>query len=68
MKIGINTFLSTKSFSASDLELIEHVHSLGADGIEFARYAFDGFPTDAILGCAWLVSPLVARWIENIFA
>lgn len=37
MKFGINTFLWTKTFSAADLGLIEHIRSLGADGIEFAR-------------------------------
>jgi len=65
VKMGINTFLWTKSFSASDLGLIEHVHSLGADGIEFARYGFDGFPIDKIrdelqrlgMGCTLCTAP-----------
>ncbi len=48
MRFGINTFLWTKAFAKADLGLIEHVQQLGADGIEFARFGFDGFPVEAI--------------------
>jgi len=65
MRFGINTFLWTKTFSASDLGLIEHVRSLGAEGIEFARYGFNGFPVEAIraeldrlgMGCTLCTAP-----------
>ena len=65
MRFGVNTFLWTKTFSAADLGLIEHVQSLGADGIEFARYGFDGFPVEAIrteldrlgMGCTLCTAP-----------
>ena len=65
MRFGVNTFLCTKTFSAADLGLTEHVQSPGADGIEFARYGFDGFPAEAIrteldrlgMGCTLCTAP-----------
>ena len=65
MKLGVNTYLWTNAFALGDLGLIEHVKSLGADGIEFARSGFDGFPADAVraeldrlgMGCTLCTSP-----------
>jgi D-psicose/D-tagatose/L-ribulose 3-epimerase len=65
MKMGVNTYMWTNRFSAGDLGLIEHIHGLGADGIEFARSGFDGLPTDDIraelhrlgMGCTLCTSP-----------
>ena len=48
MRFGINTSLWTTTFITADLGLIEHVHDLGADAIEFARHGLDGFPVEAI--------------------
>ena len=65
MRFGINTFLWTNAFAAADLGLIEHVQGLGADGIEFARFGFDGFPAEAVrrelnrlgMGCTLCTAP-----------
>ncbi len=69
MKLGVNTYLWTNAFAMGDLGLIQHVKSLGADGIEIARSGFDGFPADAVraeldrlgMGCTLCTSPPVAE-------
>ncbi len=65
MRMGVNTYLWTNAFALGDLGLIEHVKNLGADGIEFARSGFDGFPAEAVraelkrlgMGCTLCTSP-----------
>ena len=65
MRMGVNTYLWTNRFAAADLGLIEHLKGLGADGIEFARSGFDGFPADDIraelerldMGCTLCTAP-----------
>lgn len=44
MKFGVNTLLWTASFSAEDVSLLDQVRQWGFDGIEIARFSFDGFP------------------------
>ena len=44
MKFGVNTLLWTASFGQEDLPLLEKVKQWGFDGIEIARFSFDGFP------------------------
>ena len=65
MRMGVNTGMWTSKFGAGDLGLIEHARSLGAEGIEFARAGFDGFPVEAVraevqrvgMGCTLCTSP-----------
>ncbi len=65
MRMGVNTYLWTNAFALGDVGLIEHVKNLGADGIEFARSGFDGFPAEAAraelkrlgMGCTLCTSP-----------
>ncbi len=65
MRMGVNTYLWTNAFALGDIGLIEHVKNLGADGIEFARSGFDGFPAEAAraelerlgMGCTLCTSP-----------
>jgi len=44
MKFGVNTLLWTASFGQEDLPLLEKVKRWGFDGIEIARFSFEGFP------------------------
>jgi len=44
MKFGINTLLWTASFDLNDAPLLGQVRQWGFDGIEIARFSFDGFP------------------------
>lgn len=44
MKFGINTLLWTASFDSNHLPLLGQVRQWGFDGIEIARFSFDGFP------------------------
>ena len=44
MKIGINTLLWTAGFSPEHFPLLAKVKRWGFDGIEIARFDFDGFP------------------------
>ena len=65
MRMGVNTGMWTSNFGAGDIGLIEHARSLGAEGIEFARSGFDGFPVEAVraevqrvgMGCTLCTSP-----------
>jgi D-psicose/D-tagatose/L-ribulose 3-epimerase len=44
MKIGINTLLWTAGFGPEDFPLFAKVKRWGFDGIEIARFDFEGFP------------------------
>jgi D-psicose/D-tagatose/L-ribulose 3-epimerase len=44
MKLGLNTLLFTAGFDREHLPLLKKVKQWGFDGIEIARFAFDGFP------------------------
>ena len=44
MKFGANSLMWTAGFDASHLDLLPKVKQMGFDGIEIARFAFDGFP------------------------
>lgn len=44
MKFGVNTLLWTSAFGPEDAPLLERVREWGFDGIEIARFSFDGFP------------------------
>ena len=65
MRMGVNTCLWTDAFASGDIGLIEHARRLGADGVEFARSGFDGFPAEAVraelkrlgMGCTLCTSP-----------
>jgi D-psicose/D-tagatose/L-ribulose 3-epimerase len=48
MKLGLNTLLFTAGFDESHLPLLDKVRKWGFDGIEIARFAFDGFPARSI--------------------
>ncbi|MBA3975406.1 MAG: sugar phosphate isomerase/epimerase [Candidatus Solibacter sp.] len=48
MKLGLNTLLFTAGFDESHLPLLDKVKQWGFDGIEIARFSFDGFPARAI--------------------
>lgn len=48
MKLGLNTLLFTAGFDREHLPLLSQVKSWGFDGIEIARFAFDGFPAGEI--------------------
>ncbi len=48
MKLGLNTLLFTAGFEESHLPLLDKVKQWGFDGIEIARFSFDGFPARAI--------------------
>lgn len=47
-RIGINTLLWTAAFSEEHLPLLPKFKSWGFDGVEIARFAFDGFPAARI--------------------
>lgn len=65
MRFGVNTGLWTGRFAKGDLGLIQHARDLGAEGIEFARSGFEGFPAEAAraeverlgMGCTLCTSP-----------
>jgi D-psicose/D-tagatose/L-ribulose 3-epimerase len=44
MKFGINTLLWTSAFSLDDIPLLEQFRQWGFDGVEIARFDFQGFP------------------------
>jgi D-psicose/D-tagatose/L-ribulose 3-epimerase len=48
MKLGLNTLLFTAGFDESHLPLLDRVKQWGFDGIEIARFSFDGFPARSI--------------------
>jgi D-psicose/D-tagatose/L-ribulose 3-epimerase len=48
MKFGINTLLWTAAFDASHLPLLPKFKAMGFDGVEIARFGFDGFPAAQI--------------------
>ena len=48
MKIGLNTLLFTAGFGREHLPLLGQVKRWGFDGIEIARFAFEGFPAREI--------------------
>ncbi len=48
MKFGVNVLIWTASFDASHLPLLGKVKGMGFDGIEIARFDFDGFPARQI--------------------
>jgi D-psicose/D-tagatose/L-ribulose 3-epimerase len=47
-KFGINTLLWTAGFDEAHLPLLSKFKSWGFDGVEIARFAFDGFPAAKI--------------------
>lgn len=48
MKFGINTLLWTAGFDLSHLSLLPQIKAWGFDGVEVARFAFEGFPARLI--------------------
>jgi sugar phosphate isomerase/epimerase len=48
MKLGLNTLLFTAGFDESHLPLLDKVKQWGFDGIEIARFSFDGYPARSI--------------------
>ncbi len=48
MKYGINTLLWTAAFDLSHLPLLPKLKEQGFDGVEIARFNFDGFPAAEI--------------------
>lgn len=48
MKFGINTLLWTAGFDESHLGLLPAIKQHGFDGVEIARFSFDGFPAKRI--------------------
>ena len=48
MKFGVNTLLWTAGFDQSNLRLLPPIKTAGFDGVEIARFSFDGFPAGAI--------------------
>ena len=48
MKFGVNTLLWTAGFDQSNLSLLPPIKAAGFDGVEIARFSFDGFPAAAI--------------------
>ena len=48
MKYGINTLLWTAAFDTSHLDLLPKFKEQGFDGVEIARFNFDGFPAAEI--------------------
>jgi D-psicose/D-tagatose/L-ribulose 3-epimerase len=48
MKYGVHTFLWTRTFDESNLNLLPQLKENGFDGIEIARYHFDNFSTARI--------------------
>ncbi len=48
MKFGVNTLIWTAGFDAVHLPLLPKVKKMGFDGVEIARFSFDGFPASRI--------------------
>ncbi len=48
MKYAVNTLLWTAAFDKSHLDLLPRIREGGFDGVEVARFAFDGFPAVAV--------------------
>lgn len=48
MKYGVNTLLWTASFDESHFDLLPRLKEGGFDGVEIARFSFDGFPAAKI--------------------
>jgi len=48
MRFGVNTLLWTAAFDETHLPLLAKVKRMGFDGVEIARFAFDGFPAARI--------------------
>ncbi len=48
MKFGINTLLWTAGFDLDHLSLLPRIKQWGFDGVEIARFSFDGFPARLI--------------------
>lgn len=48
MKFGVNTLLWTAGFDLSNLPLLPPIKEAGFDGVEIARFDFQGFPAPAI--------------------
>ncbi|HYI93179.1 MAG TPA: sugar phosphate isomerase/epimerase [Bryobacteraceae bacterium] len=48
MKFGVNTLLWTAGFDQSNLSLLPPIKTAGFDGVEIARFSFEGFPASAI--------------------
>ena len=48
MKFGINTLLWTAAFGEEHLQLLPKFREWGFDGVEIARFSFDGFPAAKI--------------------
>ncbi len=44
MKFGVNTLIWTAGFDSVHFPLLPRIKRMGFDGIEIARFAFDGFP------------------------
>jgi D-psicose/D-tagatose/L-ribulose 3-epimerase len=61
VRFGVNTLLWTAGFDESNLPLLARIKAWGFDGVEVARFAFDGFPAAKIrraiadegLGCTF---------------
>lgn len=61
VRFGVNTLLWTAGFDEKDLPLLGRIKGWGFDGVEIARFAFDGFPAARIrraiqdegLGCTF---------------
>ena len=48
MRFGVNSLIWTAAFDRGNLALLPKVKRMGFDGIEIARFAFDGFPAAEI--------------------
>jgi len=48
MRYGVNTFLWTRAFDESNLALLPQLKEHGYDGVEIARFQFDGFPAPKV--------------------
>ncbi len=48
MKFGVNTLIWTAGFDAVHLPLLPRIKKMGFDGVEIARFSFDGFPASRI--------------------
>jgi D-psicose/D-tagatose/L-ribulose 3-epimerase len=48
VKLGVNTLLWTAHFDAAHLELFPEIRAHGFDGVEVARFNFEGFPAAEI--------------------
>jgi D-psicose/D-tagatose/L-ribulose 3-epimerase len=48
VRFGVNTLLWTAGFDESNLPLLGRIKAWGFDGVEIARFSFDGFPAAKI--------------------